>query len=206
MPRSVVPIASPHCCSASRSSSTCQGKMTCARLLSIRFWPMATPRAARPSISATRLAGSDDDPGGDDALHLGPENAAGHQREFVGLPLADHGMPGVGPALVADHDIVLVGQQVDDFALRLVAPLQADHASHRHGNALDGRRSEKIQTRYFSTAIRRRSRGPVCWLSMGSSKKLENLRVTCAMFRACPNFCRRTRASQARTRSGYQPR
>ena len=75
--------------------------------------------------------------GGDDALHLGPEDAAGHQRELERLAVADDGMPGVGPALVADHDIVLLGQQIDDLALGLVAPLQSDHASSRHRTALN---------------------------------------------------------------------
>ena len=36
-------------------------------------------------------------------------------------------MPGVRPALIADDDIVLIRQQVDDLALGLVAPLQSDH-------------------------------------------------------------------------------
>ena len=45
MPRRVVPIASPpHCRSSSRSSSRCQGKMTWARSLSIRFSATCTPR------------------------------------------------------------------------------------------------------------------------------------------------------------------
>ena len=69
---------------------------------------------------------------GDHALDLGPEDAAGHQRELEGLAPADHGMPGVGAALVADHDIVPFGQEVDDLAFGLVAPLQADYASSRH--------------------------------------------------------------------------
>ena len=39
---------------------------------------------------------------------------------------------GVGPALVADHDVVLLGQQVDDLPLGLVAPLQSDDTRCRH--------------------------------------------------------------------------
>ena len=69
---------------------------------------------------------------GDDALHLRAEDAAGDQRELVGLAAGDDGMAGVAAALVADDDIVLVGQQVDDLALGLVAPLQTDHASNAH--------------------------------------------------------------------------
>ena len=77
-------------------------------------------------------------PRGDDALHLGPEDAAGDQRELERVAVADHGMAGVGPALVADHDIVLFGQQIDDLAFGFVAPLETDHASYRHRKALEG--------------------------------------------------------------------
>ena len=76
--------------------------------------------------------------GGDDAPHFGAENAAGYQREFIGPAVADDGVSGIGPTLVADHDFVSLGQQVDDFPLRLVAPLQTNHASNRHRKALDG--------------------------------------------------------------------
>ena len=47
--------------------------------------------------------------GGDDALHVGAEDAAGDQGELEGPAVADDGMPGVGPALIADHDVVLLG-------------------------------------------------------------------------------------------------
>ena len=79
---------------------------------------------------------------GDDALHLGPEDAAGHQRELEGLAVADDGMPGVGAALVADDDIVLLGQQVDDLALGLVAPLQV---RSRKSQAPEGPRSIDVR-------------------------------------------------------------
>ena len=69
---------------------------------------------------------------GDDALHAGREDAAGNERELVGLAAGDDGVAGVGAALIADDDVVLAGQQVDDLALGLVAPLQTDHASTRH--------------------------------------------------------------------------
>ncbi len=69
---------------------------------------------------------------GDDALHAGSQDAAGNQRQLVGLAVADDGMAGVAAPLVADDDIVLFGQQVDEFAFGFVSPLQTDHASHRH--------------------------------------------------------------------------
>ena len=72
---------------------------------------------------------------GHHALDLGAEDAAGDQRQLEGLAAGDHGMAGVGPALVADDDIVLLGQQIDDLALGLVAPLQTDDARGRHCNA-----------------------------------------------------------------------
>ena len=74
-------------------------------------------------------------PAGDDALHLGPENAAGDQRELEGLAVHDDGVAGVGPALVADDDIVLLGEQIDDLPLGFVAPLQSDDTRGRHCDA-----------------------------------------------------------------------
>ena len=59
-------------------------------------------------------------------------------------------MPGVGPALIADDDVVLFGEQVDDLALGLVAPLQSDHASSRHRTALKCLYAKDIQTRQFT--------------------------------------------------------
>ena len=58
MPRIVVPMASPLVDSFSRrSSSKCQGKITWARVLTIRFLATSTPRLTRLSISCSRLAG-----------------------------------------------------------------------------------------------------------------------------------------------------
>ena len=75
----------------------------------MRFRPTWTPRATRPSISSSRLAGLSTTPAGHDALHVGAEDAAGDQRELEGLAAGDDGMAGIGPALVADDDIVLLG-------------------------------------------------------------------------------------------------
>jgi hypothetical protein len=36
-------------------------------------------------------------------------------------------VPGVVAALEAHHGLHVIGQQIDDFALALVAPLQADY-------------------------------------------------------------------------------
>src|SRR5207244_4161885 len=46
------------------------------------------------------------------------------------------GMASVGPAVVANHDIVLVSEEIDDLAFGLVAPLQADDTRAGHGGTL----------------------------------------------------------------------
>ena len=43
------------------------------------------------------------------------------QHEFLFVDL--DGVPGVGPALVAGHYVDPLGQQIDNFALALIAPL-----------------------------------------------------------------------------------
>src|SRR5262249_17140224 len=59
-------------------------------------------------------------------------NAAGQERELERLPAANDGVAGVGPAVVADHEVVLVGEEIDDFSLGLVAPLKADDTGAGH--------------------------------------------------------------------------
>ena len=50
------------------------------------------------------------------------------------LLLSHHnGVPGVGAALVADDDIGLGREKVDDLAFALVAPLGSEHAEGGHG-------------------------------------------------------------------------
>ncbi len=77
----------------------------------------------------------EDHAGGHHALDLGAEDAAGDERQFERLAAGDDGMAGIGPALVADDDIVLLGEQIDNLALGLVAPLQSDNTGGRHRNA-----------------------------------------------------------------------
>ena len=60
------------------------------------------------------------------------EDAGGQQRELVGLAAGDDGVAGVGAAVVADDEVVLVGEEIDDLALGLVAPLQADDTGAGH--------------------------------------------------------------------------
>ena len=130
-------------CRALVSSAMCQGKITWARSLSIRFSPTLTPRAARPSISSRMLAGLSTTPPVTTHCTPGVQDAAGDERELVGLAAGDDRVAGVGPALIANDDVVLLGQQVDDLALGLVAPLQTDDASTRHGTGPhDGARAD----------------------------------------------------------------
>src|SRR5579872_7335752 len=63
------------------------------------------------------------------------QDAGRQQRKLVSLAVEDDRVAGVIASLVADDDVVLVGEQIDDLALRLVPPLQADHrcGGHRFG-------------------------------------------------------------------------
>jgi hypothetical protein len=47
----------------------------------------------------------------------------------------DHRMPGVVAAAVADHQVGVTRQIIDDPALSLVAPLGADHGGDGHAGA-----------------------------------------------------------------------
>ena len=62
-----------------------------------------------------------------------PEDAAGHQPQLVGLVAQHQRVPGVVAALVAGDHVGPLGQQVDDLALALVAPLGADDDRAGHG-------------------------------------------------------------------------
>ena len=74
----------------------------------------------------------DDDAVADDRRDVRPEDAGGQQRELEGLAVGDDGVAGVGAAVVADDEVVLVAEQIDDLPLGLVAPLQADDAGAGH--------------------------------------------------------------------------
>jgi hypothetical protein len=60
------------------------------------------------------------------AAGAGVQDATGHLLEDELLVPHHHGMAGVGPALVADHHVRLLGQDVHQLAFALVAPLGAD--------------------------------------------------------------------------------
>lgn len=77
-----------------------------------------------------------DHPTGDDVHHIGVENTAGNMVELVGLVTHDDRMARVGSALIAHHDFLLRGEQVDQFSLGFIAPLQTDHAKSGQGRLL----------------------------------------------------------------------
>ena len=93
---------------------------------------------------------------GDDARDAGRENAAGQQRKLVNLVADDDGVAGVRPALVADDEVMLAGQDVDDLALGFVAPLQTDNASAGHGRIRQSSdRTVRIAARKNAIVMRR---------------------------------------------------
>ena len=69
--------------------------------------------------------GVDDDAVADDAGGAFAEDAGGDEVQDVFGPADDDGVAGVGAALGAHDDVGLRGQEVDDLALALVAPLGA---------------------------------------------------------------------------------
>ena len=60
------------------------------------------------------------------------QDARRQQRELESAAAPDDRVPGVGPAVVADDEVVVVGEEVDDLALGLVAPLEANHTRRGH--------------------------------------------------------------------------
>ena len=76
--------------------------------------------------------GIDDDSGGDDGHDPGCRMPAGSCDSLYVCAVEDDGMAGVVAPLIADDDVVFVGQQIDDFSLGFVAPLQTDNRRGRH--------------------------------------------------------------------------
>ena len=75
----------------------------------------------------------DDDAVGDHRDDVVVEDPARRELQGVALAADDDGVPGVVPALVAHDVAVLLGEQVDDLGLALVAPLGPDDDGDRHG-------------------------------------------------------------------------
>ena len=58
-----------------------------------------------------------------------PEDAGGHQVQDKAASVVDHGVAGVVAALVADHHVAALAEQVHHAALALVAPVDAHNCS-----------------------------------------------------------------------------
>ena len=87
---------------------------------------IAIPRPKNSSISLNSTSGIEHDAVADDVHHAGPEDADRQQVRRVFLAADADGVPGVGAAAVADDDVGVLGEEIDDLALALVAPLEAD--------------------------------------------------------------------------------
>ena len=75
----------------------------------------------------------DDAPGADDGDLPLVEDPGGDVVELERLAVADDRVARVRAALVAADEVGALGEQVDDLALALVAPLRADDHGGGHG-------------------------------------------------------------------------
>ncbi len=70
--------------------------------------------------------GIDDHAVGDHRCALGAEDSGGDQVEGVFFVADFDRVAGIGAAVPADREIEMLGEEIDDFSLALIAPLQAD--------------------------------------------------------------------------------
>ena len=98
----------------------------------------------------------------DDGLLPGPQNAARNQLQDELLFADENRVAGVVSALIARDDIEAFGEEIDDFAFALVAPLRAedDYVSHFDQTYLVyrtlGRRKPETENRTYSSQEARR--------------------------------------------------
>ncbi len=78
-------------------------------------------------------SGSIDAAGPEHAERAGIEDPRRDVVELVRLAVGDDRVPGIRAALVAADEVGVPGEQVDDLALALVAPLSADDDGRGHG-------------------------------------------------------------------------
>ncbi len=107
--------------------------MTCARSLTCSRPPDVDPLPGERLDLLQERRRMNHDAVADDAVDPRPKDAGRDERELVRHPVGDDRMPGVGPPLIAHDGVMPVAEPVDDLPLGLVAPLQAHHASRRHG-------------------------------------------------------------------------
>ena len=133
MPRRVVPIWSlPSFASPSWSSSLWYGMIRCALAETLQ-----AAEVDPPAPELVDLRGEhdrvDDHAVADRAQLAGVEDPRRDQVELERLAVADDRVAGVVAALEADHEVGLLGEQVHDLPLPLVAPLGADDDDSWHG-------------------------------------------------------------------------
>ncbi len=132
MPREVVPMfAPPSAFSRAPSRRACVGRMTWARSDRRRLSPTVTP-AARSDVDLGEKRARVDDEAVADHVHDARAADARRdeaQREVLVAEL--HGVAGVVSALVAGDEVERRGDEIDDLALALVAPLAADDGESR---------------------------------------------------------------------------
>src|SRR6266403_3887878 len=76
--------------------------------------------------------GIDYDPGADDCLLFGAQDATGDELQDETVFADDYGVPGVVSAGDARDIVESAGEIIDDFAFAFVAPLRADHHDRFH--------------------------------------------------------------------------
>ena len=97
--------------------------------------------------------GVDDHAVADDRRDLGGQHPRGQQVERVALVPDDHRVAGVVAALVPDHVVDAVAQQVGRLALALITPLRAHQHNGRHQTSPFP--APPRASRGYSTGIRR---------------------------------------------------
>ena len=133
MPRDVVPIETrPSRPSDIFSIIRCAGNSTCARLLMNRLPVTSTPAACEGIDLAEQRRGVDHQPVADHGFLSGTQDAARNQLEDEFFFADEDRVARIVSALIARDDIEPFGEEIDDFAFTLIAPLRAedDYVSH----------------------------------------------------------------------------
>jgi hypothetical protein len=95
----------------------------------------------------------------DDTRRASVQDARGNEMKDVGSPFVDDGMPGIGPTLIPDDNIGIAGQDINDLALTLIAPLRPDDDEITHNVGMP----QPVSTRKNGSDQTKRSepRGPM---------------------------------------------
>ena len=97
------------------------------------------------------------DAGPDDAQRARIEDSGRNEVDGEPTLLVDHGMAGIGAAMPTNNQVRITGEQVDDLALPLVAPMAADDSRYRHSVKLArsgrARNAERGTIRVILTVI-----------------------------------------------------